>query len=254
MPELELRVLDEFNERDKQTPRVRSVDNQPLQQHTRYLLLNRLRVRLGKQVQQRAAEIVRMTVGIAQLIGNGVQKQIPTYYAHTQYIHSTHAPSAGHFPTKPRPVGWSLIFSFSVLFFILQLRKYVKQLRYKFTIILANRYIERKVPKSLKPPTFSVHINGKVLKDVHVGRMCNGRRSRSLAFAVYILYCLRTDVQYQSIHQWYVVLHSWRAGHLPASHTQLIVSTSTHILCPLPPNRITDNYNWQSSYYMYILF
>ena len=78
VPELELRVLDEFNEGDEETPWVRSVDNQPLQQHACYLLLYRLRVCFGKQVQQSAAEVVRVAVGIAQLIGNGVQKQIPT--------------------------------------------------------------------------------------------------------------------------------------------------------------------------------
>jgi len=78
MPELELRVLDEFNECDEKSPWMRSVDNEPLQQHTRDLLLDRLRVRLRKQVQQSAAEIVRVTVWIAQLIGNGIQEQIST--------------------------------------------------------------------------------------------------------------------------------------------------------------------------------
>lgn len=84
MPELELRVLDELDEGDEKTPRMRSVDNEPLQQHTCDLLLDRFRVRLGKQVEQRAAEIVRVAVGIAQLIGYGVQKQIPTcIHTHT---------------------------------------------------------------------------------------------------------------------------------------------------------------------------
>ena len=77
IPELELCVLDEFNERDEKAPRMRSVDDETLQQHAGDLLLDRLRVCLGKQVQQRAAEIVRVTVGIAQLVGNGIQEQIP---------------------------------------------------------------------------------------------------------------------------------------------------------------------------------
>jgi len=82
MPELELWILDKFNESDEETPRMRSVDNESLQQHTCYLLLDGLWVCLGKQVQQRAAEVVRMTVGIAQLIGNGVQKQVTTCTYH----------------------------------------------------------------------------------------------------------------------------------------------------------------------------
>ena len=78
VPELELWVLDEFNERDEQTPRVRSVDNQPLQQHACYLLLNRFRVGFSEQIEQSTAEVVRVTVRISQLIGNGVQEQIST--------------------------------------------------------------------------------------------------------------------------------------------------------------------------------
>lgn len=78
MPELELRVFDEFNEGDEKTPRVRSVDDQPLQQDARYLLLDCLRVGLGKQVQQSAAEVVCVAVGIAQLIRYGIQEQIST--------------------------------------------------------------------------------------------------------------------------------------------------------------------------------
>ena len=42
MPELELWVLDEFNEGDEKTPRMRSVNNQPLQQDASDLLLDGL--------------------------------------------------------------------------------------------------------------------------------------------------------------------------------------------------------------------
>ena len=76
MPELELWVLDEFNESDEKTPWMRSVDNEPLKQDACDLLLDRLGVRLGKQIQKSAAEVVRVTVWIAQLIGNGIQEQI----------------------------------------------------------------------------------------------------------------------------------------------------------------------------------
>jgi len=74
VPELELWILDEFDERDEEAPRVRSVDNQPLQQHARYLLLDRLRVGLGEQVQHRTAEVVCVAVWVAQLVRNSVQK------------------------------------------------------------------------------------------------------------------------------------------------------------------------------------
>jgi len=42
MPELELWVLDQFNKGDKKAPRMRPVDNQPLQQYTGDLLLDGL--------------------------------------------------------------------------------------------------------------------------------------------------------------------------------------------------------------------
>lgn len=78
MPELELRVLDKFNECDEKTPRMWSVDDEAFQQDTCDLLLDGLGVRLGKQVEQSAAEVMCVTVGIAQLVGHGIQKQIST--------------------------------------------------------------------------------------------------------------------------------------------------------------------------------
>lgn len=45
-PELVNRVLDQLDERDEKTPRVRAVHNQPLQKHPRDLLLHRLGVGL----------------------------------------------------------------------------------------------------------------------------------------------------------------------------------------------------------------
>lgn len=97
MPELELWVLDEFNERYEKTPRMRSVDDEALQQDARDLFLDRLRVCLGKQVQQSAAEVMCVTVGVAQLVGYGIQKQISactqTHTAsdsHVQKLQSTY--------------------------------------------------------------------------------------------------------------------------------------------------------------------
>jgi hypothetical protein len=76
VPKLELWIPDKFNERDEQSPRMGSIDNQPFEQNPRDLLLNCFRVGLGKQVQQSAAEIVGVTVRISQLIGYSVQEQI----------------------------------------------------------------------------------------------------------------------------------------------------------------------------------
>lgn len=65
IPELELRVLDQFNECDKQTPRMRAIDYQPFKQNPRYLLLDGFGVGLRKQVQQSTAEVMSVAVGIA---------------------------------------------------------------------------------------------------------------------------------------------------------------------------------------------
>lgn len=53
-PELERRVLDQFDERDQQSPGVRPVDNESLQQNPGDLLLDGLRVGLCEQVEQAA--------------------------------------------------------------------------------------------------------------------------------------------------------------------------------------------------------
>ena len=76
IPELELSVLDELNEGDEQSPGVWSVDNESLQQHPCDLLLDGLRVGLSKQVEHGAGEVVRVTVRVTQLVGDGVQEQV----------------------------------------------------------------------------------------------------------------------------------------------------------------------------------
>jgi len=77
-PELEDGVLDEFNEGDEQTPGVRTVDDESLEEHASYLLLYRLSIRLRKQIEQRAVEVVRVTVWVAQLVSDGIQEQVAT--------------------------------------------------------------------------------------------------------------------------------------------------------------------------------
>jgi len=78
VPKLEDRILYQLNKRNQQTPRVRSIDNQPLQQHPRDLLLNGLSIGFGKQAQQYTAKVMCVTVGIAELIGDGVNEQVTT--------------------------------------------------------------------------------------------------------------------------------------------------------------------------------
>lgn len=43
------------------------------------LLLNGGRVGLGEQVQQQVEEVVGVTVGVPQLVGDRVQKQVPAW-------------------------------------------------------------------------------------------------------------------------------------------------------------------------------
>lgn len=49
-PEFVYRILDEFDERNEETPRMRPVDDKPLQKHPRDLLLYRFRVGFSEQV------------------------------------------------------------------------------------------------------------------------------------------------------------------------------------------------------------
>lgn len=56
-----------------------SIDNQTLQQHTRDLLLCNILFAFYKQIKQDAAKVMRMTIRIAQLIGNSTQEQVATF-------------------------------------------------------------------------------------------------------------------------------------------------------------------------------
>lgn len=76
-PELVNGILDKFNERDEKTPRMRTVYDQPFQQHPCNLLLYSFRVGFSEQVQEAAAEIVRVAVRIPKLVGNRIEEQVP---------------------------------------------------------------------------------------------------------------------------------------------------------------------------------
>lgn len=100
-PELEGRIFDELDEGNEKTPGVGPVHNQPLQQNPERpssscssltanvcvwlkqlrgspgdLLLDGLCVGLSKQVEHGAAEVMGVAVGVAQLVGNGIQEEV----------------------------------------------------------------------------------------------------------------------------------------------------------------------------------
>ena len=78
LPEVISGILDELNEGNEQSPRMRSVHYQPLQENSSDLLLNGFSIGLGKQRQQGTAEVVGVAIGIAKLVGNGIQEEIAT--------------------------------------------------------------------------------------------------------------------------------------------------------------------------------
>jgi hypothetical protein len=69
-------ILHELDKGDQEAPRMRTVHDDSLEEHTSDLLLYGFRVRLGEQIQQSAAEIVRVTVRETQLISDSVQKYV----------------------------------------------------------------------------------------------------------------------------------------------------------------------------------
>ena len=78
LPKVVCRVLDELNEGNEQSPWMRSVHYQPLKENSRNLLLNGFSIGLSKQRQQGTAEVVGVAIGIAKLVGNGIQEEIAT--------------------------------------------------------------------------------------------------------------------------------------------------------------------------------
>ena len=78
LPEVIGRVLDELNECYEQPPWMRSVHYQPLQQNSGDLFLNSLSVGLSKKREKSTAKVVGVAIGIAELVSNGIQKEIAT--------------------------------------------------------------------------------------------------------------------------------------------------------------------------------
>lgn len=128
IPELVRRILDELDERDEQSPRMWSVDNQALEQNSRNLLLqcesslvmvsdgrmindvthlNGFGVGFVEEVQQCTAEVVGVDVRIAQLVSDGVQEQVTPFVVQVdrqvlQDVHMRVVDDVCH--------GWVLIF------------------------------------------------------------------------------------------------------------------------------------------------
>ncbi|MPC11106.1 hypothetical protein E2C01_003758 [Portunus trituberculatus] len=65
-----------FNKGDEESPWMWPVHYQPFQQDSGDLFLNCFCVGFSKKVQEGAAEVVSVTVGVAQLIGDGIQEQV----------------------------------------------------------------------------------------------------------------------------------------------------------------------------------
>ena len=54
-----------------------AVDDEPFEEDSRDLLLDHFRLSLGEQVQQHAAEVVSVLVGVAELVRHRVQEKVP---------------------------------------------------------------------------------------------------------------------------------------------------------------------------------
>lgn len=91
-PELEGWVLDEIDEGHKETPRVWTIHNEPLKQDPCDLFLDGFSVCFSEQVQQRAAEVVSVAVGVPQLVRNGIQEKVPPFgvQVHGQILEDVH--------------------------------------------------------------------------------------------------------------------------------------------------------------------
>mmetsp|Transcript_3880 Transcript_3880/g.9769 ORF Transcript_3880/g.9769 Transcript_3880/m.9769 type:complete len:403 (-) Transcript_3880:512-1720(-) len=76
LPQLVPWVSDEFDEGDEEAPGVRTVHYQTLQQHPGDLFLYDLLFALCEEVEQHAAEVVRVGVGVSQLVGDGREEEV----------------------------------------------------------------------------------------------------------------------------------------------------------------------------------
>mmetsp|Transcript_7292 Transcript_7292/g.17293 ORF Transcript_7292/g.17293 Transcript_7292/m.17293 type:complete len:211 (-) Transcript_7292:305-937(-) len=78
LPKIELAVLDELDECDQQSPRVRPVHNKPFQQNPRDLLFDDVAF-IQEQEEQRTAEAMSVRIGVPEVIGQSAQEKIPPF-------------------------------------------------------------------------------------------------------------------------------------------------------------------------------
>lgn len=75
-----------------------SVNNESLEENPHDLLLDGFGIGLSKEIENGAAEVLGVTVGIPQVVDHGIQKQIATCEKHiksNQCIASLHSKCAG---------------------------------------------------------------------------------------------------------------------------------------------------------------
>lgn len=78
-PELEVGVLDKFNERNQKTPWMWTIHNQSFQKYSGDLFLDRFLVCFSEQIEQSATEVMCVAVWISKLVGNRIQEQVTTF-------------------------------------------------------------------------------------------------------------------------------------------------------------------------------
>ncbi len=79
---LSRRTLFKHKQRNKNLKiniKCRAIECQKNQTIPCYLLLNRLRISFSKKAKQNAAKVVRVAIGVAQLIGNGINEQVASF-------------------------------------------------------------------------------------------------------------------------------------------------------------------------------
>mmetsp|Transcript_2978 Transcript_2978/g.5335 ORF Transcript_2978/g.5335 Transcript_2978/m.5335 type:complete len:511 (+) Transcript_2978:47-1579(+) len=79
VPEEIAGVLDEFDKGDEETPWVRSVDDETLEKDAGDLFLDDVLGGFGEHEEDDAAKVVGVVVGVAQLVGDGVEEEITAF-------------------------------------------------------------------------------------------------------------------------------------------------------------------------------
>ena len=79
VPEVILRVTEKFDERDQGSPRMRTVNQEALQEDLSHDLPEPVNLDLLEKVQHKGAEPVRVSIRIAEMQHHGAQEMMLTY-------------------------------------------------------------------------------------------------------------------------------------------------------------------------------